>query len=166
MQAGCRRTVSRKVQLSAGERTFQPDFETHLNLPFLKGSLGSLQTSKDTSAFVRWPSTDGVVGRIGDSLNGETTGRMYSLTTRPSHIPCIIWKTCIMHHRKSHQGVEPPLPALLAEPEPGRSRQMESCSPSRGTGRRDKMDQPIPMPMPMPMPPQDTLAMVWISDNS
>jgi hypothetical protein len=126
-QAGGRRRVIHGVQEQTYEeydrtrkRSFQPNLERFLNVPFWKKrSLGSLQISQETPVSVTEASTDEVVGQVGDALKGNAPDDLIFSPTRPSQLfRRVLRKTSMCHWGDSDDGIEPPLTALLADPDP------------------------------------------------
>lgn len=126
-QAGGRRRVIHGVQEQTYEeydrtrkKSFQPNLERLLNVPFWKKrSLGSLQISQETPVSVTEASTDDVVGQVGDALKGNAPDDLIFSPERPSQLfRRVLQKTSMFHWGDSDDGIEHPLTALLADPDP------------------------------------------------
>ncbi len=101
------------------KRSFQPNFDL-LKEPFWKrAGLGSLATSHETPAPVRRASIDSALSQIGDAFKGDAPDDLIFPPQSPSHIfRRVLRKTSIFHFGDSDDDIEPPLTALLADPEP------------------------------------------------
>jgi hypothetical protein len=104
------------------KRSFQPNLEVLLSIPFWKRrSLGSLQTCQEVHPVsVRRASIDRVLGSVGDALKGQAADDLiFSPERLPQIFRRLIQKTsALTHDSGSEEEIEPPLTALLADPDP------------------------------------------------
>lgn len=103
------------------KRSFQPNFEMHLTVPFWKRrDLGSLQQrGQERPAPAGTESTVHTVGQVGDALKGFAPNEsVFSSKDRFHRLRRVLQKASVFQYTDSDDDIEPPLTALLADPNP------------------------------------------------